>query len=426
MLNKLYKNCFALYLPLFVFYAFYIIKYRYPALWGDEPRYLGFAANLLHGFYSPPAPDINLWNGPGYPMMLMPFVALHTSMVCISLLNAAFMYLAVVFLHKALAFFVKPRFALLFGLLLGLNFTLWHHLTAIYTEAFTIFLMAAFVYTLVFNYQSRKKSCLVISGIIFGFLTLTKVIFGYVLLVCLLVCVLILAFKRVRKHAREAVLILIMAFVVTAPYLLYTYHITHKIFYWGNAGGMSLYWMSTPYDNEYGDWKEENLKNSTFPLQFRTAEGDSLLRLNHIKDITEVKKYHDVARDSAYKALAVKNIEAKPKKFAWNYLYNCSRMLFDFPYSYYYHASQGIGNILWGSFYLWAMIVGVVISAANYRRLIYPLKFMLLLVTVYLILSGTLSAYPRQFDVVEPVILFWLAYLAGNLLPLSVNFKRIN
>src|SRR5690349_1086566 len=42
---------------------------------GDEWRYLYYADNLLHGFYSP-HDRVFLWNGPGYPLLLAPFVGI--------------------------------------------------------------------------------------------------------------------------------------------------------------------------------------------------------------------------------------------------------------------------------------------------------------------------------------------------------------
>lgn len=45
-----------------------------------------------------------------------------------------------------------------------------------------------------------------------------------------------------------------LALLICSPYLVYTYALTGKIFYWGNSGGLSLYWMSSPHPQEFGDW----------------------------------------------------------------------------------------------------------------------------------------------------------------------------
>jgi hypothetical protein len=118
------------------------------------------------------------------------------------------------------------------------------------------------------------------------------------------------------------------------------------------------------------------------------------------------------------------NIKKHPAKFAQNYYYNWSRMLFNFPYSYSYQDGAIVGNIIRGSLILWAAVVGCVLTLINRRRLIHPVKFMVLIATVYLSLSGALSAYPRQLDIMVPVLLFWLGFLAANLPKISLKFTE--
>jgi 4-amino-4-deoxy-L-arabinose transferase-like glycosyltransferase len=383
-------------------------------LYGDEGRYIGFAQNLFHGFYSPAAPNINLWNGPGYPLVLMPFIALHIPSIYLSLSNALFMYLSVVFLYQACSLLISKRIALFCALLWAIYPNMVEMCLSVYTEVFTSFMISALLYAVALFYKKQHIGYLVAIGLILGFITLTKIIFGYVLLVGLLMSLTAMVIKQWQKGAINSVYIMLVAFMVTAPYLFYTYKLTHKFFYWGNSGGMSLYWMSTPFDNEYGDWKEDNLHNPTFPTAYGTREGDSLLRKNHQQEINHINTYVGVQRDSAYKAIAIHNIKQYPGKYRHNYYYNVSRMFFDFPYSYYYHNSREITNILTGSLLLWCMVVGLVISIINFRILIYPIKLCLLITAIYLLLTSALSAYPRQLDIVVPVLLFWLAFMTDK------------
>lgn len=414
MLEKIKRNPYLLFLPFLCFYILFIIRYRYHEIYGDEGRYIDFAKNLFHGFYSPPMPNINLWNGPGYPIILMPFMALHVPSIYLSLPNALFMYLSVVLLYRACALLTSNRVALFCALLWAIYPDMVHMCLSVYTEVFTSFMIAALLYAVTLFYRKRHRRHLVIAGLVLGFLTLTKIIFGYVLLACLLVGLIAMLSKQYRKSAIDSVYIILIAFMVTAPYLFYTYKLTHKFFYWGNSGGMSLYWMSTPFDGEYGDWKEDNLHNATFPTEYGTREGDSLLRKNHQQDIDHINKYLGVQRDSAYKAIAIHNIKQYPKKYMRNYYDNVSRMFFDFPYSYYYHNNCEITHILIGSLLLWALVIGLVISVVNYRVLVYPVKLCLLITAIYLLLTGALSAYPRQLDIVVPVLFFWLAFIADK------------
>src|SRR6266851_5649506 len=82
--------------PLLIVYAFVFFVASRPTLEGDEPRYAEFATHLTHGYYSD-RPDVNLWNGPGYPLVLAPFVALHLPWRVVKAVNVFFLFGAVVY-----------------------------------------------------------------------------------------------------------------------------------------------------------------------------------------------------------------------------------------------------------------------------------------------------------------------------------------
>lgn len=415
MINRRFtRNAYLVFSPFLIYYVYYIIRHRYPALYGDETRYIGFATNLLHGFYSPPMPHIDLWNGPGYPIVLMPFIALHVPFIYLPLINAVFTYLSAIFLYKALCHFINPKWALLFGIIWAVYPNMISMLTSIYTEPLTAFIVTSFIYSITLFYKKGSNKYLLISGLLLGFLVLVKIVFGYVLLICLVVCLVLLIIKK-SKNYYKSVYILLIAFALTLPYLIYTYGLTGKVFYWGNSGGMSLYWMSTPYDQEYGDWKTASLVNSQFPVAYQSTEGDSLLKLNHSKEVSFIVNHNEVERDALFKQAAIRNIKSNPKKFIRNYYYNMGRLFFNFPYSYAYQDGETLNNIINGSLILWACVITAIISIVNWRRMIYPVKFVLLITLVYLVLTTALSAYPRQLDVVVPVLLFWMAIIIANL-----------
>jgi hypothetical protein len=422
MMNNLRRSPYIKFLPFLLYYVYYIIRFKYPVLYGDEPRYIGFAANLLHGFFSSPAPDINLWSGPGYSISLMPFTALGLPVIYLALLNALFYYLSVVFLYKALRCLVKERLAMLFAIVWAFYHNLYQFLPAIYTEIFTVFLVSALLYSLALFYTRQKNGYLVLSGFSLGFLALTKIIVGYVIVICLIVCVVLMLLKHIKGYYLKSVYMLLLALLTTIPYLAYTYNLTGKVFYWGNSGGMSLYWMSSPYELEYGDWKVPSLSNSVQPMPFESAEGDSLLQANHSKEIAFIMAHKGVEQDDLFKQAAVRNIKAAPKKFIRNYFYNISRMFFDFPYSYTYQITQTIGNIISGSLLLWASVICFIASVLNWRRLIYPVKFAMLVFVVYFLLSGLASAYARHLDVMVPVLLFWIAFVISKFPKISLKF----
>jgi 4-amino-4-deoxy-L-arabinose transferase-like glycosyltransferase len=423
MIKKIAKYPYLTFLPFLFFYIYIILINKWPVLYGDEIRYVDFAHNLIHGFYSPPAPHINLWNGPGYPIILLPFIALKVPVLYITLLNALYQYLAIVFLYKSLNLIASYKIALTFSLLLAIYPNALAILPILYTEAFTSFLVSSLIYTLTLYYVKGKVRYRVAAGLLLGFLTLTKIIFGYVLIVCIAACLITLLFKRDQASYLKSIKILLIAFAVSMPYLFYTWHITGKIFYWGDSGGMSLYWMSTPHENEYGDWKLPNLSNKQYPMLYKSTEAAAILKKNHSAEIKFILKHNEIEQDALFKKIAINNIKNNPLKFLKNYSYNISRMLFNFPYSYAYQDAAIIRNIVTGSLILWGSVIGFVLSLLNWRNIVFPVKMVLLVTGVYLVLSAALSSYPRQLDVIVPVLLFWMGYLAVNLKKPTLKFN---
>lgn len=391
---------------------------------GDEIRYINFADHLIHGFYSTPAPFINLWNGPGYPIILMPFAWLHISPLYQALMNAPCLYLAVVFLYKALHVVSNRKIALVLSLLMAVYPNALAMLPLVYTETFTCLLVALFIYTVSLYYVKPQSRYGIIAGILLGYLVLTKIIFGYVVVLCAAAFLPAFMFKKHTAHHVKAVKVLLIAFLITLPYLFYTWRITGKFFYWGNSGGMSLYWMSTPYEEEYGDWKIPNLSNTQYPRMFKSAEAVAILKKNHAKEIAYIEKHtNKIEQDELYKQMAIRNIKEHPAKFIRNYINNFSRMLFNFPYSYSFQ-DAGIGrSIIIGSSVLWATVLALILTFANWRKIGFVFKFVLLITGVYLLLTGMLSAYPRQLDVIMPVLLFWFGYLAQHIKKIRMRFE---
>ncbi|HWZ02843.1 MAG TPA: glycosyltransferase family 39 protein [Mucilaginibacter sp.] len=422
-MKKLTRNPWFIFLPFLFYYAYIVIINKWPTLYGDEIRYVDFAHNLIHGFYSPPMPHINLWNGPGYPLILLPFIAVHVPVLYITLLNAVYQYLAVVFLYKSLNLIANHKTAIIAALLLAVYPDDQAVLPILYTEAFTTFLVSLLIYFIALGYIKEKLKFVVLAGLVLGYMTLTKIIFGYVLIICLAACLFMLLFKKSRVFYLKPVKILLIAFVVTLPYLVYTYSLTGKAFYWGDSGGMSLYWMSSPYDHEYGDWKVPDLTNNQYPVLFKSAEAVNLLKKNHSKEIKAILKHNEFEQDVLFKQKAIDNIKKHPFKFLKNYYYNFSRMLFNFPYSYSYQDGAIVENIIIGSLILWASVAGIILTWLNWRRIISPVRFLLLITAVYLALSGALSSYPRQLDVMVPVLLFWFGYLMANIKTISLKFS---
>jgi hypothetical protein len=151
------KSPFLLFLPFLIFYILIVLRFHSNELYGDEPRYIYFANNLIHGFYSTPAPDINLWNGPGYPILLMPFIAFNIPTLFILILNAFFYYFSIVLLYKTLIQFSTKKMALIICVFWAFYFNAYQDLLLRCTEVFTFFLISLLLF-LVFNIFNEKNN----------------------------------------------------------------------------------------------------------------------------------------------------------------------------------------------------------------------------------------------------------------------------
>ena len=79
----------------------------------DEPRYVEYAINLSHGDYLPNFKDY-LWNGPGYPVFLFPFILLKIPFIFVRLINSLLLLAAVYFYFSTLRLYISERHALFF------------------------------------------------------------------------------------------------------------------------------------------------------------------------------------------------------------------------------------------------------------------------------------------------------------------------
>ncbi len=317
------KNDHIKFLPLLFIYSIIILLFSSNKIFSDEWRYLTLAQNLLQGFYSPPPPNIDLWTGPGYPLLIAVFLNFGAGLTIIKLLNAVFFFYAVFFLYKSqILLNISENKALLFSYFLALAFPhIFVYLQRVYTEISGIFLVSVFMYSCLNTVKNNRKIDIILSGFLLGYLVLTKIIFAYVVLIILLSMVLIrLIYKYQISTTNRLLFIIISSFIFTTPYMMYTYSLTGKIYYPGNSGGSSLYWMSSPHKNEYGDWKRagfilnnnkfeyDQIKEDDYYLYMILMARDSALQKNHASFFNEISTLNPIERDEALKKRAIENI----------------------------------------------------------------------------------------------------------------------
>lgn len=398
------------FLPILLLYIFIVIMASTNTFQGDEGRYIMYASNLSNGHYSPEG-EIFLWNGPGYPIVLLPFVIFDLPWLAAKLLNSLFLFIAVIYFYYTLRFYMQERPALFFSYLLGLYLPFCRYLPFLLTEEFSIFLICGFMFH--FCKLNREDTNtwiqLLISSVYLGYLALTKIFFGYLILSGLILFMSLYLWQK-RNVFKKTFLVYMLAFFCCAPYLFYTYTLTDKILYWGDSGGMSLYWMSTPYENEYGDWQgEKGMHRSPQILN------------NHRAFYREISKHSGILRDEAFKRKAIQNIVDNPIKYFKNWLANIGRLLFNYPYSY---ESQKLSTYFYFLPNMFLVVISVLCIYPSYmRRKFIPDEIYVLLISGLISFGGSslLSAYNRQFMPLVPIFALWIAFILTRIVKVEIR-----
>lgn len=441
---KLPRNPYLLFSPFLLLYIIIVLLFQANVLWGDESRYLIYAQNLTHGFYS--GPDVDLYSGPGYPIILIPFVALHLPLLLIKLFNAFLYYLSTILLFKVVSRFTSFKIAALIGFFWACYFNAYENLPLILTEIFAVFLVTALMLSLVNAFKQdssgRSNKYIYLSGALYGFIVLTKVIFGYVMLCMLVGCLIIWLFKRKNSNYKRAVTILLIALITVLPYLIYTYNLTGRVFYWSTVSGNNMYWMSSPYTNEYGNWMDASKLDSVsihsvkadHQIQFggnlnlknRVTEipgyYDSI-RANHLQDFEKVYEYKTaVEQDDAFKHIAMQNIKSHPVKFIQNWFSNIGRILFNVPYSYKIQSPYGLLRLPMVGVLVLLILFCIIPTLMNWKKIPFSVRFMLFFVLIYLGGSTLGSAEIRMFTLVVPIILLWIAFILVKTIKIKFTF----
>ncbi|MBM4144523.1 MAG: hypothetical protein FJ225_13180 [Lentisphaerae bacterium] len=398
-------------LPLLLLYLAIIAVFWRSELVDDEDRYVGYAKNLVEGHYV--KPRVKLWNGPGYPLVLAPFVATGIPVRCAVLFNAAFLFGAVVLMRAAAKRYMSDRGALALAYAAGLYAPFFPEMTSLLTEPLSVLLVSGFCYCAGRALRGegaapRRGSILfaAAAGACLGYLALTKVLYGYVILAGLALAAPLAA--RLRT-ARRVTAMCLVGLALCAPYLAYTQAVTGRFFYWGNSGGLSLYWMSTPHATQYGDWNS--------PDEVR----DDPQFVQHRDLFARLERMDYVHRDDALRRRAVANMAAHPGKAAFNWAMNMSRLWFCYPNTNKLQRPHTLGYMLFNSALLAALALCVWPLWRNRRRLPREIWFLLAFAGISLSGSSLLSAVPRMLNPIVPVFFIVIGYTFGQLLEVRVR-----
>lgn len=385
-----------MFVPALVVYAVLAFDPAPEATGGDESRYLASARNILAGEYSTPNMR-QLWNGPGYPVLLAAMLLLGASAQALHLMNAVLLYVSLILIHKALSLYTNSLWALLGTTAFAVYWPVFATIDLILTETLAIFLFAASVcFTCRCHADSRLRFT-VLASVALASLALTKVILGYVLLAQLLVHGLLWLITR-RRFAGRLFAVYAGAMVLCLPYLTYTYSITGRAFYWSTAGGSSLYWMSYPGPETTGEWKSSST----------VAANPALLKQHQLN-----LKGYDFARmtadekDCTLRSIAVKNVINNPQKYLQNWRINWLRMFFYFPFTRTQHVFSNCRADFPTAVAVCLFAFSIFTVCKDWRHVPLEVHSLLLLEGLYLGASSIASAYPRMFYVSIPVVIFY-------------------
>lgn len=436
------KNPYFIFFPFLVLYIVLIVLLSQSAFVGDESRYIMFAENLTNGFFSPPPPAVDLGNSPGYPLILVPFVALNLPLIFIKLLNAVFYYFSIVFIFKALSQVVSLKTSIVFSLIWAVYPTFYELMAYVLSDVFAVFLISLLLYItirLFNNKEDRNKKYLLICGVVLGYLILTKPIFGYVLLCLITGMILLLLFNKKNRNYQKSLAVLIIALIVNLPYLVYTYHLSNKIFYWSSFGGNNLYWMTTPYESEYGDWMgfpadsndiyripgSENIINSNHQKDFdEILMNEQVRKANITNGIIEYNLTKGIEQDDLFKEIAIRNIKSHPIKFLENCISNVGRMIFNFPVSYVSQKPSSLLRLPINGILVVMILFCVIPTILNWKKVIYSIRFLLIFMLVYFGGSILGSADIRMFMMLVPFLLIWIAYSLSKSVQVRLNWNK--
>ncbi|MBT2160267.1 ArnT family glycosyltransferase [Zobellia barbeyronii] len=409
--------------PLLVIYVLLILLLENPPK-GDELRYINYASNIINGSYTD-VNDPDLSNGPAYPLLLAPFVAFHIDFIAAKFLNGIFVLAGVIFFYRTLCYYTKTKYAMLIAVALGLYPPMLWWMTRLYSDAFAFMLINGVVFYFCSAFQTKKKNwkTCVLASLSLGILVLTKVIFLQVVLVSFLVLGIYLLVRK-RYRYRFPLYILLGAFLVITPYIIYTYSVTHKFLYLSTRGGEILYHRTTPFEGEYGNWISETeiLEPEQTTTSTIIAYDFAKLKANHRDFYLQLEPLSNMERDSAFKARAIDNIKNYPLKFLQNTVTNIGRLLFNYPNSYKAQSLNALGYVVVNGFLFILVLLSAYPMMTAWKGVPVEIRMTLFFAFAYCGGMVLLHGKPRYFIMIVPSLLLGITYVSSNVL--KIKFLR--
>lgn len=380
-----------------------------PGWGGDEPRYWLMAQNLLHGGFADAQTRL-FWNGPGYPLTLLPWAAAQAPLWLPRCVNAFWLTLAAFGAWRWFLLLRLPRPRLqvaLLSLYLMAHGSLGHRLMS---EPLAIALVSLIAWALASACHPQaaasgmggKSMAWCGFGLALGYLAMTKVFYGYVLLLGFGSAWLGYGILPGRRKWIAPALAMTLALAVCLPYLAYTQAVTGRFPYWGNSGGAQLYGLTLGDERFRGDWL-----NSDAVIADPGFYGEISAFYAAIDTLGFV------AQDDSLKAAALRNIRRHPAKVIRNWRANINRLVLGYPVTDYPghspELSTGNRSLIQG-LWLYALVSGCLLFL--WRRRFPPLGLALPLGFAVVSTFGLtfVSAEPRMVFPLLPIFYGAIAY----------------
>ena len=192
------------------------------------------------------------------------------------------------------------------------------------------------------------------------------------------------------------------------------------MFYFGAASD-TLYWMSSPYEGEYGDWKGSLDLNPVEFGNYNIPGSDDSLVAHHKKDFDEVYKLKgDIAQGDMFQKIAIQNIKSRPLKYGQNIFYNIGRIFFHYPFSYAVQRPKSLFVMPLNGILVTFILICLLPTLVFWRKILFPLRLLLFMAILYLGASSLVSAETRMLTIIVPIIIFWFGYIIQKTVRLEI------
>lgn len=408
LLSRAVSNPALLLAPLFVLLL--LVSFLFPDRQDDEAGYLELARNLVHGHYATGRPDAlldadpsypDLWFGPGLPLALAGAVATDVPVGLLRLSGPIFLFAAIVVFFALARRTMSTTAALVAAWLLGLYVPFYTLLPNLHSEPLALLFVVVSLYATARLVDEGRRRWLVLGSVALAGLALTRVDYGWVLMIVFAVLLVWWAASR-SANARRLAAMYALGLALCIPWLAYTTTETGRLLQWGNSGSLSLYWMSSPFVGDLGDWQQADVVFTDPDLAPHRAFFKTLRGL----DLPE--------QNARLERRALANIGDHPLKYAENMTANVSRMLFDAPYSRTPQRLTAFFFALPNALLLGAVLVALLV-AVRVRGAFSPSGTPFAIFAVVAVgLHVFVSAYPRMLMPIVPVIVWFGATAIAN------------